>query len=97
MGALAEPPALRVSLPLLRGQQTPEPTAQQLRVIKLIAEGKSGKEIAVALGIETSTADTHRTNLYRRMGFRSVVDVVHYALAHGVICNRYQGTEFFGT
>ena len=64
---------------------------QELRVLRLMAESKSRHEIAAKLGITWRTVDTHRTNLYRRMGFTSVVDVVHYALSQGLVPNKYSG------
>jgi DNA-binding NarL/FixJ family response regulator len=108
MGALAETPASSLSLsatrthivsspPPLRGMMRSEPTAQELRVMKLLAEGKSSKEVGLALGIETATAETHRANIYRRMGFRNLVELTHWALAHGIVDNLYHDPEFFGS
>jgi DNA-binding NarL/FixJ family response regulator len=75
----------------------PQPTPREMLVIRLIAEGAGSKEIAVALGVEISTVVTHRSNLYRRMGFRHMVDVTHWALAHGIVSNRYESGAFFGS
>jgi DNA-binding CsgD family transcriptional regulator len=75
----------------LRGTTIGPPTKQEHRVIALLADGKSSKEIASILGISVTTVDTHRVNLYRRMGFPSIVDVVHWALAKGLIQNKYKG------
>jgi DNA-binding CsgD family transcriptional regulator len=73
----------------LRGVQRPKPSLREYMVIALLAEGKSSKEIGIAMGIETSTAETHRANIYRRMGFTSLVDVTHYALAENIVPNKY--------
>jgi DNA-binding NarL/FixJ family response regulator len=73
----------------VRGERPPNPTRQELRVITLMAVGKVSKEIATELGIAVSTVDTHRTNLYRKMRFGSLADIVHYALARGLVLNKF--------
>src|SRR5271170_7026323 len=70
--------------------KVPELTPRQKQVAELIALGKTTKEIAVALNIEVATADVHRANLYEKMGFHSSVDVAHWALATGLIANKFQ-------
>jgi DNA-binding NarL/FixJ family response regulator len=59
-------------------------TSRQREVGQLIAEGKSNKEVAVALGISDKTA-THRGNLMRRLNFYSVAEVVRYAVKNGLV------------
>ena len=53
--------------------------------MRLIAEGKSSKEIAVSLGISVKTVDTHRSNLLRKLKVHSVAEVVRYAIRHGLV------------
>ncbi len=55
-------------------------TPREREIVQLIAEGKSTKEIAVALGVSVKTADTHRTNLMRKLDLHSAADVVRYAI-----------------
>lgn len=69
------------------------PTAREIQVIKLIAEGKCSKQIAQELGLSIATVDTHRTNINRGMGFRSAIDLVHYALAEGLTPNQWDGRK----
>lgn len=80
------------SLLRLRGVQPPNPTAQECRILRLMAEGKSRNQIAAELGITWRTVDSHKVNLYRRMGFTSIVDAVHYALEHGLVSNKFAGS-----
>lgn len=54
-------------------------------VARLIATGRSNKEVAAALGITPKTAETHRTRIMRKLELHSVVDLVHYAIRHGLI------------
>jgi DNA-binding NarL/FixJ family response regulator len=60
-------------------------TARQREVVQLLAEGKSSKEIAVALAISVKTVETHRTNIMRRLGFHSVTELVRYAVRNQMI------------
>jgi DNA-binding CsgD family transcriptional regulator len=54
-------------------------------VVQLIAEGKSSKEIASALEISEGTAETHRTNLMRKLDVHSVSEIVRYAIRNHLI------------
>jgi DNA-binding NarL/FixJ family response regulator len=74
----------------LDGEKTPEGntdrlTSREREIIQLLAEGKSSKETAVALGISTKTAETHRANIMRKLDFHCVADVVRYAIRNNII------------
>ena len=58
---------------------------REREVVQLIAEGKSTKELADALGISPKTAETHRTNLMRKLNLRSVSEVVRYAIRNKLV------------
>ena len=60
-------------------------TRREREVVQLIAEGKSSKEIAGLLEISVETAETHRSNLMRKMKFHSAADVVRYAIRNQMI------------
>lgn len=60
-------------------------TPRERETIQLIAEGRSSKEVAGLLGISTKTAETHRTNVMRKLELHSVVDLVRYAVRNSVI------------
>jgi DNA-binding NarL/FixJ family response regulator len=60
-------------------------TSREREVLQLIAEGKSNKEAASALGISVTTVETHRANLMRKLGVHSVAEIVHYAVRHKMI------------
>jgi DNA-binding NarL/FixJ family response regulator len=51
----------------------------------VLAEGKSSKEVAVALGISVKTAETHRANIMRKLELHSVSELVLYAIRNQII------------
>ena len=60
-------------------------TARQKKILQLLAEGKSSKEVAVALNISVKTAETHRANIMRRLDCHSVTELVRYAIRNHII------------
>lgn len=63
-------------------------TLRQREVLQLIAEGKSTKEIAVALNISAKTVEFHRGGIAEILGLSSVADLTRYALQHGIAQHR---------
>ena len=60
-------------------------SAREREIVQLLAEGKSNKEVAAALGITVKTAETHRGNIMRKCGFGSLADLVRYAIRNRII------------
>jgi DNA-binding NarL/FixJ family response regulator len=60
-------------------------TPREREVIQLVAEGKSTKEVATALSLSVKTAETHRTNLMRKLDLHSVADLTLYAVRNGIV------------
>ena len=60
-------------------------TPREREVIQLLAEGKTSKEVAVALRLSVKTAETHRTNLMRKLNLHSVADLTLYAVRKGIV------------
>lgn len=60
-------------------------TPREREVIQLVAEGKTTKEIATALSLSVKTAETHRTNLMRKLNLHSVADLTLYAVRNGIV------------
>ena len=60
-------------------------TTREREVIQLLAEGKTSKEVAVTLNLSTKTAETHRTNLMRKLDLHSVADLTRYAVRNGIV------------
>ncbi len=63
----------------------PTLTPREREVIQLLAEGKSSKEVATVLNLSTKTAETHRSNIMRKLGFHSIRDLVLYAVKNDII------------
>lgn len=60
-------------------------TARQREVLKLVAGGKSTKEIAFDLNLSVKTVETHRAQIMERLGIRDVAGLVRYALRTGLV------------
>src|ERR1700687_250540 len=60
-------------------------TSREREIVQLLAEGKSSKEVAVALGISVKTAETHRANIMRKLELHSVSELVRYAVRNQII------------
>jgi DNA-binding NarL/FixJ family response regulator len=54
-------------------------------VLRLVAEGRSSKEIAGMLGISVRTVDSHRAALIKKTGMHSVAELTRHAFELGVI------------
>ena len=58
-------------------------TKREKEVAKLLAEGKSGKEIANLLYISIYTVRRHRDNIMRKLDLKGLADLVRYAMEKG--------------
>lgn len=63
---------------------TTELTSREREVIQLVAEGKSTKEIALALELSVRTVDAHRRNILQKLNLKGVADMTKYAVRHGL-------------
>ncbi len=55
-------------------------TTRQREVIKLIAEGKTNKEIAELLFISTRTVEKHRAKIMEKLNLNATADLIKYAI-----------------
>jgi two-component system response regulator NreC len=60
-------------------------TMRETRVLQLIAEGKSTKDVASLLGISVKTAESHRTRLMHKLDIHETASLVRYAVRNGII------------
>ncbi|GJM42143.1 MAG: DNA-binding response regulator [Ardenticatenaceae bacterium] len=60
-------------------------TPREQEVLILIAEGLTNPEIAEKLVISVKTVDRHRENLMRKLNLHNRIELVKYALRHGLI------------
>lgn len=60
-------------------------TPRQREVLQLLAEGRSAKEIAAALGISTRTVEFHKYQIMTTLDVKASAELIHYAIKHGLI------------
>ena len=60
-------------------------TRRERAVLTLVAMGLTSGAIAEQLGISARTVDGHRTNVLRKLGLRSLADLVRYAVQRGLL------------
>jgi DNA-binding NarL/FixJ family response regulator len=60
-------------------------TTREREVLKMIAEGKSSKEIAELLFISVRTVERHRANLMDKLSLKKTADLVKYAIQKGYV------------
>ncbi|HUD45502.1 MAG TPA: response regulator transcription factor [Candidatus Baltobacteraceae bacterium] len=85
-GALAEQLAAKAC----RGDQPLYETLsdREFQILHLVVEGRALKEIAAVLSLSVKTVRTFHTRVLGKLHLRSDVDLVHYALDHGLVEKR---------
>jgi DNA-binding NarL/FixJ family response regulator len=67
----------------LRGEGSGHVSDRENEVLRLIAWGFSNKEIAARLTLSVKTVEAHKSNSMRKLGMRSRIDIVRYAILQG--------------
>jgi DNA-binding NarL/FixJ family response regulator len=62
-------------------------TIREKEVLKLLAEGKNNRTIADLLHISRYTVRRHRSNIMKKLGFKSLAQLLKYALSRGYTSN----------
>jgi len=60
-------------------------SAREIQVVRLIALGKSNKEVATILGLSANTVAVHRTNVMTTLGLHKAAELVLFAVKHGLV------------
>ena len=74
---------------LLRRRQKPDGASKEIlthrerEVLKLLADGKSNKEIGELLFISHRTVQNHRANIMRKLKVKHIADLIKYAVQKG--------------
>lgn len=81
-----------VSETLLQGYLNSEPAAdpkqltpRERQIVKLVAEGKSNKRIAIILSVSIKTVETHRSSAMHKVGAKSSADLTLYAARNNLV------------
>lgn len=69
----------------MNAQPHRELSPREFEIMKLLAIGRSVKEIALDLSLSPKTVFTHRTHLLTKIGVRNDVELARYALRHGIV------------
>lgn len=59
-------------------------TDREREVLQQIAEGKTTKEMAYALGVSIKTVETHRRNIMEKLDLHSIAELTKYAIREGI-------------
>ncbi len=60
-------------------------TGRELDIVRLCAKGLSVKQIAEDLCISTRTVETHKNNIFKKLGFNSTSELIRWVFDHGVV------------
>lgn len=60
-------------------------TKRELEIIEACCNGLMGKEIAEKFHISLRAVNSHKTNIFNKLGLNSSVEMVRFALEHGII------------
>jgi len=63
----------------------PRLTRRELEILRLVAEGRSNREVAKLLWVTDQTVKFHLANTYRKLGVSNRFDASLWAVAHGVV------------
>jgi DNA-binding NarL/FixJ family response regulator len=60
-------------------------TAREREILRLIAQGRRSKEIALMLGVSLRTVESHRAAGMRKLHLHSIAEVVRYAIRERLV------------
>lgn len=93
VGQIYVTPLLKNAIPNISLKELRQPTdvfakeltSRQREVLQLVAEGKTIKEISVALRISPKTVEFHKNALMNEIGLRTTADLTRYAISRGIV------------
>jgi two-component system, NarL family, response regulator NreC len=69
----------------IRKPQVKRLSGREAQVLRGVARGFTTKAIAAKLGVSERTIQTYRERIYEKLELRTRADLVHYAIAHGML------------
>ena len=84
------PAVTRIILGQLAKTSQPGPspadlTPRERDILKLLALGRTNKEVATALDISVKTVDVHRAHIMRKLKLRTYSDLIQFAIRHQIV------------
>lgn len=71
--------------PVVVRPDSPSVSPREREIVRLLALGRSNKEVASELSLSVKTVESHRTNVMRKLGVHSVAGLVRYAVREGLV------------
>jgi DNA-binding NarL/FixJ family response regulator len=68
-----------------KAEVTPEFTPREKEIIELCCEGLLVKEVANKLNISVNTVRNHKTNIFQKLNINNTIEMMQFALKHGII------------
>jgi DNA-binding NarL/FixJ family response regulator len=91
-GQFLSPELSELAIRRLRGLDAPSAddayaklSQREIQILRLIALGKSNKEIAALLGVSANTVAVHRTNIMNTLGVHKAAELVLIAVKKGLV------------
>jgi DNA-binding NarL/FixJ family response regulator len=66
-------------------RQVSQLTPCQREVLQLLAEGRTGREVADLVCLSPRTVEFHKYKMMRELGLHSSAESIRYAMKHGII------------
>jgi len=60
-------------------------TSREQQVLQLLAEGRTNRGAAIALGLSVRTVEAHRASFMRKLGLHSLSELIYYAVRHQIV------------
>lgn len=76
-------PLKQVETPL--EQKVPKLSQRQVDVLRLLAEGRSAKEVAAVLEISSKTVEFHKYRLMQNLGLKTAAELIRFAVKHNLV------------
>ncbi|PKP29894.1 MAG: DNA-binding response regulator [Bacteroidetes bacterium HGW-Bacteroidetes-16] len=74
-----------IGKPKNKQEDDPQLSAREMEILKLIADGKTSREISELLFVSIKTIGTHKQNILNKLNMNSTADLVKYAIKKGLI------------
>jgi DNA-binding NarL/FixJ family response regulator len=60
-------------------------TGREQQILKMIAEGKTNRAIADALGLSVKTVESHRSKIMQKLNIHRTAELIRYSIRHKII------------